>query len=334
MPPSSAEPLVSLRDLSLSFPGRAGRTRVIDRVSLDIRPDEILGLVGESGSGKSVTSMAIMGLTRAPGAIDGGEIWHGGQNLLALGEAELRQLRGRSIAMIFQNPRSALNPLTRVGEQLARVFRLHRGLNREQAQAAAVQMLREVDIKDPVRLLRSYPHQLSGGMCQRLMIALMIAAEPRLLIADEPTTSLDVTIQAQIFELIKRLQARTGLSVLLITHDLGVVAETCHRVAVMHAGHIVEVADVGVIFRAGRHPYTQRLLGSVLRVDRKLERPAALPVMAEEIQFSSFACRYANKCSLAEAICRQARPPLVEAGAGHWVMCHKVQTNHDSAAQG
>ncbi len=318
--------LIRLEELSISYPGkRRTRTVVVDRISLRINRDEIVGLVGESGSGKTVSSMAIMGLTRYPGKIDAGKIWHDGQNLLQKKEDEMRRLRGRVVSMIFQNPRSSLNPLMRVGDQIARVYRLHRGMGKGQAQQEAINMLKLAGITDAERRMRSYPHQLSGGMCQRVMIAIMLASQPQLLIADEPTTGLDVTIQAQIFELIKSLRARTGMSVLLITHDLGVVAETCSRVAVMHAGHIVEIGAVSSIFHNSRHPYTRRLLSSVLRVDKTIEIPKAQRSVREEILYSSFACRYANKCELAEPICLNARPPWTEISPGHTVMCHKVR---------
>ncbi len=306
---------------------------VVDRVSLRIDSNEILGLVGESGSGKTVSSMAIMGLTRYPGKIESGQIWHDGQNLLQKKEDEMRRLRGRTVSMIFQNPRSSLNPLMRVGDQITRVYRLHRGMGKAQAQQEAVKMLTLAGITDAGRRMRSYPHQLSGGMCQRVMIAIMLAAQPQLLIADEPTTGLDVTIQAQIFELIKSLRARTGMSVLLITHDLGVVAETCNRVAVMHAGHIVEIGPVSSIFHDSRHPYTKRLLGSVLRVDKVVQTPGAQQAVREEILYSSFACRYVNKCELAESICFNMRPQWTEVGPNHTVMCHKSERRNEAVDQ-
>lgn len=326
--------LVRLEDLSISFPGkRRTRTVVVDRVSLDLYTDEILGLVGESGSGKTVSSMAIMGLTRYPGKIEAGKIWYDGQDLLQLKEEEMRRLRGRVVSMIFQNPRSSLNPLMRVGDQIARVYRLHRSMSKEQARQEAVNMLKLAGITDAERRVRSYPHQLSGGMCQRVMIAIMIASEPQLLIADEPTTGLDVTIQAQIFEVIKSLRARTGMSVLLITHDLGVVAETCTRVAVMHAGHIVEIGSVGEIFHDPRHPYTKRLLGSVLRVDKMIQVPKSLQAVREEILYSSFACRYANKCDSTRPICQEAKPSWTQVAPGHTVMCHLFQRDDATAGQ-
>jgi oligopeptide/dipeptide ABC transporter ATP-binding protein len=307
---------------------------VVDRVSLSINRDEIVGLVGESGSGKTVSSMAIMGLTRYPGKIEAGKIWHNGENLLQKKEDEMRRVRGRVVSMIFQNPRSSLNPLIRVGDQITRVYRRHRGMGKEQAEREAINMLKLAGITDAERRMRSYPHQLSGGMCQRVMIAIMLASQPQLLIADEPTTGLDVTIQAQIFELIKSLRADTGMSVLLITHDLGVVAETCSRVAVMHAGHIVEVGPVGAIFHDSRHPYTQRLLGSVLRVDKVIETPKAQQAVREEILYSSFTCRYVNKCELAESICLNVKPRWTEVAPGHTVMCHKSERNGQAVDQG
>jgi oligopeptide/dipeptide ABC transporter ATP-binding protein len=240
----------------------------------------------------------------------------------------MRKLRGSVVAMIFQNPRSSLNPLMRVGDQIARVYRLHRSMSKGEAMQQAIGMLKLAGITDAERRAQSYPHQLSGGMCQRVMIAMMLAAEPRLLIADEPTTGLDVTIQAQIFELIKSLRSRSGMSVLLITHDLGVVAETCTRVAVMHAGHVVEVGDIGSIFHGARHPYTKRLLGSVLRVDKQVDVPKSLQAVREDILYSSFTCRYANKCGMADDNCFATRPPMIQVGPGHGVMCHKCQEDN------
>lgn len=266
----AGDPIVRIESLSIAFPDERGSRMqpVVHDVSFTIGRNEIVGLVGESGSGKTQTSLAILGLTRPPGRVTAGRIFVDGQNVVGMEETGLRRIRGRKVAMIFQSPRTSLNPLMTVGDQIGRVYARQRGLDKSAAKRETLSMLRKVGIAGPERVASSYPHQLSGGMAQRVMIGMMVACGAELLIADEPTTGLDVTIQAQIFELITAVQAETKMSVLLITHDLGVVAETCHRVAVMQQGRLVEIGPVEEIFGNPQHPYTLRLLNSVLRPDR------------------------------------------------------------------
>lgn len=319
-------PLLEVAELSLSFPMlRGGRVEVLDRVGFEVRPSETVGLVGESGSGKTVTALSIMGLTDPAARIDGGTILLDGRDLLAMPEEEKRRFRGKRIGMIFQSPKASLNPLIKIGEQIARVVRLHSGATEEAARDRVIELLQAVGINEAERRYRSYPHQLSGGMAQRVMIAMALAPEPELLIADEPTTGLDVTIQAQIFDLVLELQERLDMSILLITHDLGLVAETCDRVVVMHGGHVVEVGPVEAIFEEPKHPYTQRLLGSVLRADRRMAAPPdRAGGVSERIVYEGVACRYVSKCPHAFGPCPTVRPALLRVGAapGHMTMCH------------
>jgi oligopeptide/dipeptide ABC transporter ATP-binding protein len=319
---TGADALLSIKDLSVSFPGRDRRVDILNCVSFEVFDNEIVGLVGESGSGKTMTSLVMMGFLPPSGTIERGEIWFKGRNLLDCSEAEMRKTRGREIAMIFQSTRSALNPLMRVGDQVARVYRIQRGLDAKEARKKAVAALSRMGIPDAERRARAYPHQLSRGMCQRVLIAMMVACEPALLIADEPTTGLDVTIQAQIFELIKAVQQATEASILLITHDLGVVAETCERVVVMYAGQVMEMAAVERLFARPRHPYTQLLLGSVLRVDRVIEMPEVDSGLREDVAYSIAGCRFASRCPRVLATCWQQMPLGAEIEADHWVMCH------------
>ncbi|HKP45575.1 MAG TPA: ABC transporter ATP-binding protein [Pyrinomonadaceae bacterium] len=255
--------LLEVKDLQTQFQTRAGLVRAVDGVSFHIDRGELLGLVGESGCGKSITALSVMRLVAPPGKIVAGEILFDGKNLLKLSDGEMRAIRGDDIAMIFQDPMTSLNPVFTVGEQIAEALRLHRKLSRKAARDAAIEAMREVSIPDPGRRFSDYPHQLSGGMRQRVMIAMALACDPKLLIADEPTTALDVTIQAQILELLNELRKHRELAVLLITHDLGVVAEVADRVAVMYTGRIVEEAPVAELFARPRHPYTEGLLRSV-----------------------------------------------------------------------
>ncbi len=320
-----SEPLLRVEELTVTLPNEHRLRRILDRVTFDLYPNEVMGLVGESGSGKTLTALAVIGLLPPAARVQGGHIGFDGHDLLALSERQLRQVRGAGIAMIFQSPRAALNPLVRVGEQVARALHLHRGLRRtaRAADETAVELLRRVGIPDAATRARAYPHQLSGGMAQRALVAMMLACRPRLLIADEPTTSLDVTIQAQIFELIKDVQAETGATLLLITHDLGVVSEVCQRVAVMYAGQIMEVAPVADLFANPRHPYTEHLLSSILRVDRPsdLDTTPALPPAS--IAYDTPGCRFANRCPYVRPVCWERRPPPVAVTAGHIVICYK-----------
>ena len=279
---SEVAPLLAVEGLSVSFPGlRDERVRVVDDVSFEVRRGETVALVGESGSGKSVTALAIAGLDAPAARVEGGRALLDGGDLLAMSDAERRTHRGTRIGMIFQSPRSSLNPLVRAGEHIARVVRLHRDLGRQEAREAAIELMDAVGIEDPGRRAQAYPHQLSGGMAQRVMIAMALAAEPELLIADEPTTALDVTIQAQIFDLLIELRERHAMSMLLITHDLAVVAETSDRVLVLYQGRLVESGSTRAIFDAPTHPYTQRLTRTILRADRRVEVPPEAREWAE-----------------------------------------------------
>jgi oligopeptide/dipeptide ABC transporter ATP-binding protein len=314
--------LLAVRSLSVSFPRRGQRVHILDRVSFTVDRGDMVGLVGESGSGKTLSSLTITGFLPRSARVEGGEAYFDGVNLLALPPDEMARMRGRQIAMIFQSVRSALNPMMRVGDQVARAIRLQRGGSRAQAYREAVQLLAQVRIADAEQRARAYPHQLSGGMCQRVLVAMMLACRPALLIADEPTTGLDVTIQAQIFELIHEVQQEIGASILLITHDLGVVAETCRRVIVMYAGQIMETGPVEQLFDAPAHPYTQLLLRSTLRVDRKVEPPAGRTVLSEEVTYGVVGCRFAPRCPVVLPLCWDQRPAAEPVSPGHQVCCH------------
>ncbi|TEU13215.1 MAG: ABC transporter ATP-binding protein [Anaerolineales bacterium] len=305
-------------------PARDGKVTILDEVSFAVGRNEITGLVGESGSGKTLTSLTVMGFLPPSAQVTGGHVWFQGMDLLRLGEGEMQRIRGQQIAMIFQSTRSALNPLMRVGDQVARAYQIQRGMSPAEAYQQAVEILGRMDIPQAERRARAYPHQLSGGMCQRVLIAMMIACEPALLIADEPTTGLDVTIQAQIFELIKDVQKATEASILLITHDLGVIAETCRYVVVMYAGQVMETAPVESLFARPLHPYTQRLLQSVLRVDRAVEIPQVAMIPSDEVTYGVVGCRFAPRCSLVLPRCWEERPLIREWGPEHWAACHRL----------
>jgi peptide/nickel transport system ATP-binding protein len=314
-------PLLEIDALSISFRTDSGQIRVVEDVSFALGTGEIVGLVGESGCGKSVTAMAIMGLNPSPPSrVDSGRILFEGRDLLALGPA-MRDIRGNRIGMIFQEPMTSLNPSYTVGFQIAEVLRIHRGMSRAAARAKVVELLRLVRIGAPERRASQYPHELSGGLRQRVIIAMAIACGPSLLIADEPTTALDVTVQAQILELIKRLQGETGMSVLLITHDLGVVAETCERVMVMYAGRIVERASVGTLYRHARHPYTKGLLSSTPRLGHKRPVLATIPGMVPPPGQRGPGCYFAARCPRALDRCHAEIPPLELVVPGHDAAC-------------
>jgi peptide/nickel transport system ATP-binding protein/oligopeptide transport system ATP-binding protein len=297
--------------------------RILDQVSFDLYPNEVLGLVGESGSGKTMISLAIIGLLPSSAQELSGKILFKGRDLLALSEREMRAVRGSQIAMVFQSPRSALNPLQRAGDQVARAVRIHRKLPKDEAYDTAVALLGQVGISDAAARARAYPHQLSGGMAQRVLVAMMLACQPTLLIADEPTTGLDVTVQAQIFELIREIQADTGETVLLITHDLGVVSEVCDRVAVIYAGQIMETAPVSALFENPRNPYTERLLSSILRVDMPMDLDTVQALHPISLDYKTGGCRFAAQCPYVLPICRKRRPDPFSVGEGHTVFCHK-----------
>jgi peptide/nickel transport system ATP-binding protein len=324
-----AAPLLDVRDLQTHFVGRAGVGKAVDGVSFSIRTGETLALVGESGCGKSVTAFSILRLVAdPPGRIVGGEIRFEGRDLLTLDAGAMRALRGDRIAMIFQEPMTSLNPVFTIGDQIAEAVRLHRPVSRRQALARAVELLGLVRIPDAGRRAAEYPHRLSGGMRQRAMIAMALACEPALLIADEPTTALDVTIQAQILDLIDELKARLGMAVLLITHDLGVVAQHSQRVAVMYAGRVVEQAATSDLFARPRHPYTRGLLASIPRpggdgATRLTEIPGLVPALTDMPP----GCAFLPRCPIASGRCEAARPPLVGADAERRVACFEASAD-------
>ena len=315
-------PLVEIEGLRVIFRGDNKRiTHAVDSVDLSVAPGATLGLVGESGCGKSVTSLAIMGLLPKDSAEVSGSVRFDGFDLLKVPDQTLRDLRGNRLAMIFQEPMTSLNPSYTIGEQIIETLIRHRGLNRRQARARAIELLRRVHIPSPERRVDDYPHKLSGGMRQRAMIAIALACDPKLLIADEPTTALDVTLQAQILDLMRELKAESGAAIILITHDLGVVAEVCDDVAVMYAGEIVERAPVDVLFERPQHPYTVGLLGSIPRLDRQAEHLATIEGMVPNMSALPQGCRFAARCPFVSEICVKAPPPMISVGPDHWTRC-------------
>ncbi len=316
--------LLKIRNLHTYFFTDEGVAKAVDGVDLELEEGGTLGVVGESGCGKSVTALSIMRLIPdPPGKITRGEILFGGTNLLSLSEAEMRKIRGRSISMIFQEPMTSLNPVFQIGDQISEVLRLHEGMSRKDAWNRSIEMLRMVGIPAPERRVYEYPHQLSGGMRQRAMIAMALACSPKLMIADEPTTALDVTIQAQILELISGLQKEKGMSVILITHNLGVIAETAQKVAIMYAGRIVEYTGVRPIFATPKHPYTQGLLQSIPRLDQnhgRKTRLEAIPGLVPSLLDLPKGCKFSNRCKFVFDRCIE-EPPLIEAAPGHLVRC-------------
>jgi len=322
--------LLEVTDLTVHFRTDAGEVEAVDHIDLEVRKAEVVGLVGESGSGKSVTSFAILRLIRRPGQVKSGTVRFNGVDLATLSEEEMRRVRGGKIAMISQSPRTALNPVITVGRQIARLFELHEGASAAQARRRTTEMLTLVGIPDPERRAQQYAHQLSGGMCQRVMIAMALATSPELLIADEPTTGLDVSIAARILDLLRDLGERTGTAILLITHDLGVVAEVCDRVVVMHAGQVVESAPVRTLFHEPAHPYTRALVKSIPRVDREVAMepiPGSVPSLLDP----PAGCRYAGRCDRVLPICRIERPVPVRITADHSVACHAWSGSRESA---
>ncbi|MCA1526313.1 ABC transporter ATP-binding protein [Bradyrhizobium yuanmingense] len=318
----SASPLIEIKDLRIRFHGDDGRiTHAVDSVDLSVANGATLGLVGESGCGKSVTSLAIMGLLPKQSAEISGAIRFDGFDLLTTPDQTLRDLRGDRLAMIFQEPMTSLNPSFTIGDQIIETILRHRGGSRRSARDRAIELLRRVHIPSPERRIDDYPHKLSGGMRQRVMIAMALACDPRLLIADEPTTALDVTLQAQILELMRELKAASGAAIILITHDLGVVAEVCDEVAVMYAGEIVERALVDELFSAPQHPYTVGLLGSIPRLDHRAEQLATIEGMVPNMAQPPAGCRFAARCPFVLDACTKVPPPLVEVGDGHLSRC-------------
>ena len=319
-------PLLEVKGLRTEFRTGGSSFAAVDGISFSLAPGETLGIVGESGCGKSVTSLSIMRLVpNPPGRITAGEIRLEGRNLLEMPESDMRAVRGDDIAMIFQEPMTSLNPVQTVGDQIIEAVQLHRPLNASNARARALEMLRLVKIPSPETRLDEYPHQLSGGMRQRVMIAMALACDPKLLIADEPTTALDVTIQAQILDLLRDLRERTGAAIMLITHDLGVVAELAHRVIVMYAGRIVEEAPVDLLFADPQHPYTLGLLGSIPRLGSDGdERLTAIEGVVPNPYALPPGCRFSPRCPLADARCQAEQPSLREIAPGHRTACWKA----------
>ncbi len=323
----AASPLLRVEDLRTHFFTVDGVTRAVDGVSFDVAPGETLGIVGESGCGKSVTALSILRLLPPRiGRIVGGRIAFEGQDLLSLDLGAMRGIRGNRIAMIFQEPMTSLNPVLTIGEQISEAVRIHQGTSGAAARARAEEMLALVKIPDAANRLDDYPHQFSGGMRQRVMIAMALSCNPKLLIADEPTTALDVTVQAQILRLMVELKERTGAAVVLITHALGVVAETCQRVIVMYAGRIVEEAGVEELFDRPLHPYTRGLMASIPRLGAaaRQRRLAEIPGIVPDLREPLAGCAFAPRCPLADDHCRRAAPPLADHGGGHLAACFKV----------
>ena len=317
-------PLLELRRLAVSFATDDGTVQAVDGIDLSLARGRTLGLVGESGCGKSVTSLAIMGLLPPENSKVKGEVRFEGRDLLTLDADTIRDLRGARLAMIFQEPMTSLNPAYTVGDQIIEAIQQHQGLSAADARARAIEMLRIVRIPSPERRVDDYPHKLSGGMRQRAMIAMALACGPDLLIADEPTTALDVTIQAQILDLMRGLRRDTGTAIILITHDLGVVAEMADDVAVMYAGQIVERAPVRDLFARPEHPYTVGLLGSIPRLDEKRERLPSIEGRVPDMTRPPDGCRFAARCPFVEPACRAAPPPLIEVAPGHLTRCRRA----------
>ena len=314
-------PSLRIEDLHVSFFTLSGKVRAINGVSLEVYPGEFFGLVGETGCGKTVTGLAVLGLVPKPGRVTQGRILLKGRDLLRLSPREIQRVRGDEIAMIFQNPSTSLNPVFTIGSQLVRVIRQHQGGRKRQAEKHACELLEAVGLPEAERLMRSYPHELSGGMLQRVMIAMALSSRPSLLIADEPTTALDVTIQAQILALLRDLQSRFDITTLLITHDLGIIAETCDRIAVLYAGQVAEVGTTTEIFHNPCHPYTQGLIRAVPRPDRDVGRLAAIPgTVPSNPGFLSY-CLFAPRCSYAWDRCWEVQPTQFPVGEGHRVAC-------------
>lgn len=315
--------LLDIRDLSVSFDTYQGRARVLDRASLTVNQGEIMGLVGETGCGKSVLSRSVLRIIPTPpGSVDGGEIRFEGRDLLRLPQSEMRRLRGERISMIFQEPMNSLNPVFTVGNQMREVVRAHRTAGRAEATDACLEMLNAVRLPEPRAVLWAFPHELSGGMRQRVMIAMALICNPALLLADEPTTALDVTVQGQILAILAELSARQGLSILFVTHDMGVVAQLCHRVAVMYAGQVVEVADVGSIFARPAHPYTQGLIASIPGRSSGGEL-YAIPGSVPSPMDPPPGCRFRPRCPHAKSGgCSDVTPEMVRVAPDHSVACH------------
>jgi peptide/nickel transport system ATP-binding protein len=324
-PSANSDRLLDIQNLRTYFHTRDGVVKAVDGVDFHVDRGEIVGLVGESGCGKSVTSLSIMRLVAPPGKIESGQIVFDGMNLLELSRDQMTKIRGSRISMIFQQPTSSLNPVFQVGYQISEVLEIHQAIGRKVGRARAIEMLTKVGIPDPERRVIAYPHEMSGGMAQRVMIAMALACLPDMLIADEPTTALDVTIQAQILDLMRALQRDLGTAIILITHDLGIVAEMCSRVAVMYAGEIVEESDVRTLFREPKHPYTQGLIGSVPVLGEVKGELDTIPGNVPNLVDLPPGCRFAPRCRARVEkgldICTRERPQLKEFASGHKVRC-------------
>ncbi|MFL5226875.1 MAG: ABC transporter ATP-binding protein [Microvirga sp.] len=318
--------LLRVRDVTVRFHGDEGTVHAVDRVSFDVARGEVLALVGESGCGKSVTTMSLLGLLPPTASVEGSARFNGGVELIGASEGDLRRIRGREISFVFQDPMTSLNPVFTVGRQIGEVLRRHLDMSKAQARDRTIELLGLVGIPSPERRIDEYPHQLSGGMRQRVMIAMAIACEPKVLIADEPTTALDVTIQAAVLDVLRELRERLGMAIVLITHDLGVVAEVAERVMVMYAGKKVEEAPVAALFRSPRHPYTQGLLGAVPKLGSSLSgeatRLAEIPGLVPSLKSRIRGCVFAGRCPYATDLCREIAPALTMKAPSHVAACH------------
>lgn len=321
-----SEKLLEIKDERLSFFTPAGEVKALNGVSFSMDEGEVLGIVGESGSGKSVTAYSIMGLTAYPGKLIGGTIYFNGHQIEKMSEKEMRKIRGNEVSIIFQDPMTSLNPVYTIGNQITEVIRLHTGKSKKEAYARAKELLELVGINEPTKRLKQYPHELSGGMRQRVMIAIALACEPKLLIADEPTTALDVTIQAQILELMQELRQKLGMSIIMITHDLGVVASMCERIAVMYAGHIVEYGTADEIFYEPKHEYTKGLIKSIPKLSaQEIERLVPIEGQPVDLLNPPAGCPFAPRCANCMKICLREMPPKTELSDTHYSHCWLLQ---------
>jgi oligopeptide/dipeptide ABC transporter ATP-binding protein len=332
----TTQPLLEIKNLKTYFYTEDGTVRAVDGVDIEVYPGEVLGIVGESGCGKSVTSLSIMRLIGQPGKILEGEILFEGKDLLKFSDTEMTAVRGNRISMIFQQPQTSLNPVFRVGQQIGEVLNIHQDFGKEAAQKRTFELLKQVGIPDPEKRAEAFPHELSGGMAQRVMIAMALACVPDLLIADEPTTALDVTIQAQILDLMRNLRSQLGSAVILITHDLGVIAEMADRVAVMYAGQIVEQSSVRTLFKEPLHPYTQGLIGSTPVLGRVRDKLDVIPGSVPNLVNLPVGCRFAPRCRARVnhnlAICTETEPDLIQIGEAHKIRCWLYQDSDQHTA--
>ena len=329
---SQAETILEIKDLCVEFQTVEGTVHAVDHLNYNLHKGEKLGIVGESGSGKSVSSLGMMQLIpNPPGRITGGEILYHGKDLVKASEKEMQKIRGNEISMIFQEPMTSLNPIIKCGKQIAESLRLHRGMKKKEAMEEAVRMMRAVGIANPEVRAHEYPHQMSGGMRQRVMIAMALACQPQILIADEPTTALDVTIQAQILDLIRELNESMGTSVVFITHDLGVVSELCDTVIVMYTGHIVEQAPVKELFESPKHPYTKGLLNAIPKITRERDPLETIEGMVPNPTERIEGCSFSPRCPYATDQCRKAGPPMAELSDGRLVRCWQYAKENEEA---